>query len=335
MKRKISILLFAMLLVLTSCTTKAKPAESGELESSSKGKKIVYTSFYPLYDFTSKIVQDKMDVRLIIPAGAEPHDYEVSAKTLSEMNDADSILLLGLEFEPWSEGLDATLKEKVLFVGESARPIPYKGHDADDHDHEGEAHDHDHDHEGEAHDHGHHHHHGLYDPHVWMDPTRAIDMSKVILAEVSKIDPENKDFYTKNFEDFSAKLSELDKKLQEISKKHHDAHKDIIVSHNAFSYLTDTYDIHFESIAGLSPEAEPSLKTISEIIDEIKEHDIRYIFFEELSNSKIIESIAAETQAKVDILYTIEGMTEDEMKKGEDYLFKMNQNIEKIDLALQ
>lgn len=160
-------------------------------------------------------------------------------------------------------------------------------------------------------------------------------MSKAILEEVSRIDPENKDFYAKNFEDFSAKLSELDKKLQEIAKKHRDAHKDIIVSHNAFSYLTDTYGIHFESIAGLSPEAEPSLKTISEIIDEIKEHDIRYIFFEELSNSKIIESIAAETQAKVDILYTIEGMTEDEMKKGEDYLFKMNQNIEKIDLALQ
>lgn len=334
MKRRILFLLLTCILVFTACSSPVKPAETGTETPSNNAtaKKIVYTSFYPIYDFTSKIVQDQMDVRLIIPAGAEPHDYEVGAKTLSDMSDADSVLLLGLGFEPWSDKLDETTKTKVALIGEKARPIEYSGHD-DVCEICGHSHGKKDDHEDEeGHD---HEHHGFQDPHVWLDPTRAKDMSKGILDEMIKIDPDNQALYTKNYEQIAAQFDELDQKLQEIAKKHHDAHKDIIVSHNAFSYLTDTYDIDFESIAGLSPHAEPSLKVISDIIDEINEHDIRYIFLEELSNSKVIDSIAKETKAKVDLIYTIEGMTEEEMKKGEDYFFKMNQNIEKIDLALQ
>lgn len=327
MKQRIWFLLLSVILVFTACSNSATPAQTEE--ETSVNKKIVYTSFYPIYDFTSKLVKDKMDVRLIIPAGAEPHDYEVGAKTLSDMSDADSVLLLGLGFEPWSEKLDETTKSKAAFIGESARPIEHE--DGEFCEICGHSHEKDHDHEGEDHDHD----HGLHDPHVWMDPTRAKDMSKAILDEMIRIDADNKDFYTENYNQLAVQFDELDKKLQEVAKKHHDAHKDIIVSHNAFSYLTDTYDIHFDSIAGLSPAAEPSLQTIADIVDEIKEHNIKYIFFEELSNNKVIESIAKETDAKVDLLYTIEGMTEDEMKRGEDYFFKMNQNIEKIDLALQ
>lgn len=340
MKRKIFALVTAFLFLFTACSNSTQSpqneSQSSSQTSSESNKKIVYTSFYPLYDFTSKIVKDKMDVRLIIPAGAEPHDYEVGAKTLAEMSEADLILLLGLEFEPWSEKLDDKTKEKIVLLGEKARPIEYDGHDEHDHEHhEGEEahdeHDHEHHEEGEEHD----HHHGFYDPHVWLDPTRAMDISKAILEKVIALDAENKDFYTQNHDEFLAQLSNLDAKLKEVASKYKGEHKDIVVSHNAFAYLTDTYDIHFESIAGLSPEAEPSLKRISEIIDEIREDQIKYIFFEELSNSKIIESISKETDSKIDILYTIEGMTDDEMKKGEDYLYKMNQNIEKIKLALE
>ncbi len=42
-----------------------------------------------MYDFTKNIVGDEGDVKLLIPAGSEPHDYEPSAKDMATIHDAD------------------------------------------------------------------------------------------------------------------------------------------------------------------------------------------------------------------------------------------------------
>lgn len=57
---------------------KAAEASTQTKETSSKLK--VTTSFYPMFDFASKIGGDKVEITNMTPAGTEPHDWEPSAK---------------------------------------------------------------------------------------------------------------------------------------------------------------------------------------------------------------------------------------------------------------
>ena len=72
-------LLVAFVLILTAC---------GKSQSKN-GKLKVMTTFYPVYDFTKNIVGDEGTVDLLIGAGSEPHEYELSAKGRAMIQDSD------------------------------------------------------------------------------------------------------------------------------------------------------------------------------------------------------------------------------------------------------
>ncbi|MBP2026816.1 zinc transport system substrate-binding protein [Acetoanaerobium pronyense] len=282
----------------------------------------VYASFYPIWDFAQRIGGERIDLELIIPAGADPHHFEISARGLADMENADLIFLNGLEFEPWENDLRSIAQGNVISLGEYARPLPFGD------DHHSHGHDHNHDHDGED-----NHEHGLMDPHVWLDPNRAIDMSSALLDALISIAPSNENYYKANFEELKDELDELDRKysaLKDIENK-----KPIVVSHNSYGYISDTYGIEFYSISGMSAEQEPSLRVLSNIIELVREKNIEVIFFEELANEKVAQTIASETGAKTDVLYTIEGMTEEEIQSGMGYISKMNENLNKILEAIQ
>ena len=50
-----------------------------------------------------KIVADVVQVENLIPAGVEPHDYELSLKQMAEIHDADIFIFLGESMEPWAK----------------------------------------------------------------------------------------------------------------------------------------------------------------------------------------------------------------------------------------
>ncbi len=310
-------LFISFIIIFTACSN-SKSNTNDELQTAPNDKKLnVYASFYPIYDFTNKIAGDKINLNLIIPAGAEPHHYEISAKTMAELEEADLIFLNGLEFEPWATSLPESLSSKIVNLGEQVNPLPYKEH----------SHNHD---ENEV---DNFHSHSEFDPHIWLDPIRALDMSSIIYDNLSKLDSLNKSIYENNFKLLQNEFKKLDSEYQEL--KNIENKKEVIVSHNAFSYLSDRYGVEFHSVSGISPENEPSLKALSEISDLVKKEDIKVLFFEELANEKIINTLADETNVDSDVLYTIEGMTEEEIDDGEDYFSKMRLNLTKLIIAVQ
>lgn len=317
-KIKILSLFLSILFLLTACSNNNQNInqdDSNGIIDTSETKLVVYASFYPIYDFTDKIASDNIELNLIIPAGAEPHDYEISAKTMANLEQADLILLNGLDFEPWSDTLPKSLESKIIRLGERVNPLSYKEHSHS---------------ENET---GENHEHFEFDPHIWLDPVRAIDMSSIIYETLSDLDAANKDVYKLNFSNLKSELEKLDTEFQEllsITNK-----KEVIVSHNAFSYIGERYAIDFHSISGISPENEPSLKALTEITDLVRNEDIKVIFFEELANEKIVKTLADEADVDSDVLYTIEGMTDNEINAGEDYFSKMRLNLLKLKSAVQ
>jgi zinc transport system substrate-binding protein len=175
---------------------------------------------------------------------------------------------------------------------------------------------------------------GVYstDPHVWLSPTLAKKQVSAILASFDEIDPSNSNYYTAN----------ANKLLGELDNLNHDyknglascQEKDIITSHAAFGYLATDYGLTQVPIAGLSPDAEPSIKQLAAITDFARKNNVKYIFFESLVSPKLSQTIANEIGAKTLVLDPLEGLTPEALAQGQNYLTVMEQNLHNLRIAL-
>ncbi|MEJ8751975.1 zinc ABC transporter substrate-binding protein [Lagierella sp. ICN-221743] len=326
--------IFLSVLMLASCAAKPGNTENTkEGSSNAEGKKVVYTSFYPIEFATKEIVKDKMDVKSVIPAGVEVHDWEPSLKDIQELKDSSLVLINGLELESWIEDAKKVVdNDKIVDLsgGIDLIKADEEDHDhdhdhEDDHDHDHED-DHDHDHE-EGHGH-HHHHHGEFDPHVWLSLRNFQIVSKNICEAVSKIDPENKEFYEANFEELKNKLDELDKKYAGDFENYKGKH--IIVPHEAFGYMARDYGLVQIPIENLTSDSEPDLKTIANIVDTAKSEGIKTVFYEGEDSGKVPQTIAKEIGGKAMPIHTLEFITDEQVKNGENYLTMMEENFKNI-----
>ncbi|NLP51444.1 zinc ABC transporter substrate-binding protein [Bacillus sp. RO1] len=155
MKTK-SIFIAMMLVVFTflvGCNSDNQASDGSE-------KLTVYTTIFPLEDFTKKIGGEHVDVKPVFPAGADAHTFEPSAKTMSEMASADAFIFTGVGVEGFADKAKEVLgNEDVKIVGaaEGIELRPEGGesdHDAHGDEHSDEAHNEEHDdeHSDEAHD---------------------------------------------------------------------------------------------------------------------------------------------------------------------------------------
>lgn len=320
LKKILFILPLVILVLVTSCSKKT--AEDINEAGTDVEKIKVYTSIYPMYDFTKQIGRDRIDLELMVPPGAEPHDWEPTAKLMAEMEKADVFVYNGVQMEMWADKVIGSLSNKELIVVESSEGVDLLKFEENDHDEE----------ETEHNEQEHGHRHADYDPHVWLDPVRAVKQAENIKNALIKADEENRDFYEANFNEFKEKLSELDNKFkEELSGRELD---EIVVAHAAFGYLADRYDFKQIAISGLTPQEEPSAAKLAQITKVVNEHGIEYIFYESLANPKLSEVLAKETGTKTAVLNPIGGLTKEERASSKDYIAIMEENLLALKKAL-
>ncbi|MGC4109644.1 MAG: metal ABC transporter substrate-binding protein [Nocardioides sp.] len=102
----------------------------------------------------------------------------------------------------------------------------------------------------------------------------------------------------------------------------------LVVSHDAFEYLGRRYHLDIVPIAGLEPDAEPSLQRIHQIADLVRERGITTVFYETLASPALAESLASDTGATSAVLDPIEGLTSADPHAT--YLTLMRQNLAAI-----
>ena len=165
-------------------------------------------------------------------------------------------------------------------------------------------------------------------PHTWLSIKNAITELEDIYEKVVEIDPKNKDYYKKNLDENIAKFKQLDKKFADELKNVDENKRYFVVSHAAFNYLADDYNLKQVAVTGISPEDEPSAKQLKTIADFVKKHDISTIFFEGKATPKVAETLAKSTNTKTSTLYTMENLTKEEAEMG--YLKLMEKNLEAL-----
>lgn len=304
-------------LLVTGCggagATKA-PAFSGET-----GKLKVATSFYPLYEFATAVGGDKVEAVNLVPPGTEPHDWEPTAGHITTLNAAQVFLYNGAGFEHWVEKTMKSLDNKALLAVETSHGFDLLTAGEDD-DHGASGDDHGHREEG-------------FDPHIWLDPKGVIHTVKAIKEAFIKADASNKATYEANAAAYIEKVKALDAEFTAGLKQCKT--REFFTSHAAFGYLAHAYGLEQHAIMGLAPDAEPKPKELQAIVEEAKEHNVKYIFFETLVSDKVAKVVAGEIGAQTLVLNPFEGLTDEEITAGKNYLSVMRENLTNLKTALE
>ncbi|MFV0527847.1 MAG: metal ABC transporter solute-binding protein, Zn/Mn family [Lachnospiraceae bacterium] len=317
MKKYISaILLLALSLVSLSGCGGSTASTSATTQEDSSSLQVV-TSFYAMYDFAQKVGGDSVTITNLVPAGTEPHDWEPTASDIVTLETADVFIYNGAGMEHWVEDvLDSLDNQDLLLVEASQGLTLLQGHS----------------HEEDTEDTGEDTEEETTDSHVWLDPENAkYEMNAIKEAFVSA-DAANAEQYESNYSEYSAKFDALDEAFSTQLAPYKDA--SIIVAHEAFGYLCAAYQLNQEGIEGLSPDSEPDAARMEEIITFAKEHNVTTIFFEELVSPKVAETIADELDAKTAVLNPIEGLTQEDLDAGKEYISIMEENLKALVAAL-
>lgn len=323
-KMKILRMLITLLLPVSLFLAGCGKETGTETGPSAQDKLTIYTTVYPLKFFTEEIGKDLVNVKSIYPPGADEHSFEISQKDMMKLADSDLFIYVGLGLEGFVKKAEQTLKNENVTLLAAGEHIQFEDHeDAHEDGHEQDA-----GHEKE--DDG--HNHGDIDPHVWIDPVYASDLAKTIKDELVKQLPEKKDQLEENYQVLVEHLDDLNKQFETVI--HQAKHKEFIVSHAAYGYWEDRYGIQQISIAGLSSTAEPSQKELQNIISTAKEHDLKYIFFEQNISSKLAETVQTEINATPLILHNLSVLTDDDISNNRTYFTIMEDNLKALEKAL-
>jgi len=157
------------------------------------------------------------------------------------------------------------------------------------------------------------------DPHVWLDPIRFAQVVERIGVELGGEAPARQ---------LASRLRALDGEyragLADCTRK------ELVTAHDAFGYLGDRYGLEVIPITGISPESEPSPQDLAEISELVSERGVTTVFVEPLLSPEIGETVAREAGAQTAVLNPLEGLTEEELARGENYFTVMRANLEAL-----
>lgn len=305
MKKLLHIFILAIALILV-IALKFTSSDKKNMELSEK-KVLISTSFYPLYFFTSQIAGEKMLVNSLTKADVDSHDFEPSTNDLRDISESKLLIMNGLGFESWMEKLANELSDRPEILKTSENLAYLRSEDEEDD-------------------------RGKFDPHVWLDPVLAKEQVKLITSKITEIDPENAFYYLEREEKLLEELEKLN--LAFAQGLANCSQRNVITSHAAFAYLAERYDFKQIAIQGLNPEEEPSPAKLAELSRLAKEMEVEYIFFENLLNPKLAETLAREVGAKTLIFHPLESLTLTEENSGANYFNIQYQNLKNLRTAM-
>ena len=306
---------------------------------------VVSTSF-PGYDFARAVTKNtNISTKMLVKPGAETHTYEPTPQDIIDIKNADMFVYVGGDSDTWVEkilkdvdtkkthvvklvDLVSTVEEEIVEGMEDEDEHDHEHH----HDHDHADHDHDHDHKDHGHDHDHHHDHDEeeegpeIDEHVWTSPKKAMEIVKKIAEVAYEIDAEEKTKINDNAEKYVAEIAQVDKDLhQAIDGKISEI---VVADRFPFRYFADEFGLKYAAaFSGCSEQTEASAKTISFLINKVKQDKVKKIYKIELSNGKIAETVSKDTGAEVLELHSAHNVTAEDFSKGVTYVDLMKRNL--------
>ncbi|MDD5593225.1 MAG: zinc ABC transporter substrate-binding protein [Candidatus Margulisbacteria bacterium] len=265
----------------------------------------VITTLFPEYDFVRSVGGDKVDVKLLLPPGIEPHAFEPTPQDILDINRADIFIYTNRYMEPWVETLLKGTTGKNLLVVDASRGIQFMRGS------------------------------GGVDPHVWLDLGNAQIMVDNVRDALIAKDPGDGPLYSSNADNYKQRLRQMDRQFKAaLADCKHKLY--IFGGHFAFSYFNRRYGLEYLSpYRGFSPDAEPTAKALIELIGKMRANDIKYVYYEELISPKVAQTIARETGAKLLLLHGAHNLSRSELGSGITFLSIMERDLNNLKVGLE
>lgn len=284
----------------------------------------VVASNFASYDFLRAVTNgvDKINLKFLLGPGKDAHSFDPTAQDIAEVQNANVFVYIGGTMEAWA---DKVLKSdfdksklKVIKVTDSVNTIEEQDVDGAEPEKEEE--------EVE----------GAFDEHIWTSPENAKKMVKYLAEKMGEIDPEDAYKYTKNANEYIAKIEKVDNEIRAIvNAKVRD--RLVFADKMPMQYFLNYYGLKASAaFNGCSTEFEPSSKTIAGLVKIVKKNNIPVVLYIELNDGKVANTIAKEAGngVKAMQIQTLHNVSLDDYKNGETYVSLMNRNLNVLKAAL-
>lgn len=273
-----------LIISIILCILVLTPLCIGQGSDANKNDKIiVYATIQSQKEMIEAVGGDKVTVNIIVPPGDSPHTRDLTPSQLTDLAKARIYVMVGsgVEFEVKSIDKIRDLNKNMIVI-DSSKGIELIS--IGFHAHEGEE--------------LHSEEEGGKDPHIWNSIKNGKTMVQNIYDGLILVDPDNKEYYLKNRDEYIMKLEEAD---QYIANELTDIpNRSFMIFHPSWGYFSRDYNL--TQIAIEVGGKEPTLQSLSHTIEEAKEENIKTVFVSPGFSSKAAEIITKEIGGKTEVL---------------------------------
>lgn len=313
-----ALILVLALSVLSACAPQAAVAEKGGIS--------IVSTIFPSYDFARQITAGTdANVSLLLQPGEEVHSFDPTSQDIIRIQNADLFLYVGGENDTWVDGVLSGLDKSVNTFRMMDYVTLYEEELVEGMQPEEEE---------EAATEATGTEETEWDEHVWTAPVNAISIVKAMTAELIAIDPDNASTYQANSDTYVKQLEALDQSFRDVVDA---ASNKTIVFADRFPvrYFVEEFGLeYYAAFPGCSAETEASSATVASLIDHVKAENIPVVFYIEMSNQQMANTVAEATGATPMLFHTTHNVSKAEFEGGATYLSLMQNNVLALQAAL-
>ena len=291
---------FSLALALAAC---GAPRQAPPDAAADKAFKVV-TTFLPITLFTRAVAGDCATVTALIPPSLGPHDFQSKPGDLTALRQAGVLVKNGLEMEGFLGKLVAAAENPQLVVIDSSRGVATL--------------------ESAEHGHEHGHDHGAVNPHIWLDPLRAVQQVATIRDGLIQADPSCADGYQRNAAAFTAQLKQLNSEIASQLEPYRG--KTFVAFHDFAPYFAQRYGLKADYLVDV-PELNPSPADLQRVAAEVKSSQLKALLSEPQEGNRSFNTLAKDLGVKVVVFDPMETATEEASRDPATYVSVMRRNV--------
>jgi zinc transport system substrate-binding protein len=275
----------------------------------------VVATFLPVYWFTKAVTGDKAQVEILVPPGAEVHEYQATPANVGAIATAGVLVKNGMGLEEFLEATvknagNSKLKEIDASIGIQAieeispveKPVGNAGENPSKHAHEGR------------------------NPHIWLDPVLAKHQVENIRDGLIAADPENQATYKANAAGYLQQLEQLDSQFKQRLQKYPNC--TFITFHDAFPYLAKRYQLKQVAVVKI-PETSLSPQDVKKTVDTVKQYQVKALLGEPVTDNKLLKTLSQDLKLTLYPLNSLESGPID----PQHYFTAMQANLQTLESA--
>lgn len=222
-------------------------------------------------DVVSAIAGASADVTVILPRGADPHEFEPTPRDITKLDGAQVLFANGLGLEDSLRGPLKNVRNGTLEVVEVSRGVSARAED------------------------------GVPDPHVWCDPACVAVWTTNIEAALSRLDPGHAAEFRERAGAYRKQLTELDAAIRSQIQAIPENRRTLVTDHDELHYFADRYGLKIAGaiLPGFSSLAEPSARELAALEKRIRELNAPAVFAGGEVPAALARRVAADTGVRL------------------------------------